>query len=104
NYNILKPKYKFKATFSKRLREHIVACGVCLNCKKPNTERAWCKKCDPGRLNGNREIDNILHEAQRKTRNYDDNLEWIPYDRFENIKLIGEGGFAKIYSATWLDV
>ena len=31
------------------------------------------------------------------------NLEWIPYDRLQNIKPIGEGGFAKIFSATWLD-
>ena len=34
---------------------------------------------------------------------YDKNLEWIPYDRFQDIKSIGEGGFASIYSATWLD-
>ena len=34
---------------------------------------------------------------------YDRNLEWIPYDRFQDIKSIGEGGFANIYSATWLD-
>ena len=27
----------------------------------------------------------------------------ISYDRFQDIKSIGEGGFANIYSATWLD-
>src|SRR5437660_230943 len=107
NNSILKTKYKFKAMFSKRLREHIQICGICSNCKKPNTERAWCNKCDPGRFlkerktSGNREIDNIIYETQRKTKHYGDNLEWIPYDRFENIEPIGEGAFAKIYSATW---
>ena len=30
-------------------------------------------------------------------------LEWAPFDRFEDIKQIGEGGFAKVYSATWID-
>ena len=30
-------------------------------------------------------------------------LEWVPFDRFEDIKQIGEGGFAKVYSATWID-
>ena len=29
-------------------------------------------------------------------------MEWIPY-RFQDIKQIGEGGFANIFSATWLD-
>ena len=30
-------------------------------------------------------------------------LEWVPFDRFTNIKQIGEGGFAKVYSAKWID-
>ena len=29
--------------------------------------------------------------------------EWVPFDRFEDIKQIGEGGFAKVYSAKWID-
>ena len=81
--------------------EHI---KVCPDCKKQNNGRMWYNKCDPDRFtSGNREIDKIIHEAQCKTRHYDDNLEWIPYDRFQDLKLIGEGGFAKIYSATWLN-
>ncbi|CAB5396418.1 unnamed protein product, partial [Rhizophagus irregularis] len=28
-------------------------------------------------------------------------LEWVPFDRFKDMKQIGEGGFAKVYSATW---
>ena len=27
----------------------------------------------------------------------------VPFDRFTNIKQIGEGGFAKVYSAIWMD-
>ena len=30
-------------------------------------------------------------------------LEWVPFDRFTDIKEVGEGGFAKVYSATWID-
>ena len=30
-------------------------------------------------------------------------LEWVSFDRFEDIKQIGEGGFAKVYSAKWND-
>ena len=29
-------------------------------------------------------------------------LEWVPFDRFTDIKEVGEGGFAKVYSATWI--
>src|SRR5215212_2835842 len=83
--------------------------GACPDCKKPNTGFAWCNKCDPGKFlkegktSGIPEIDNIIYESQLKTKNYVSNLEWIPYDRFQAIKSIGEGGFANIYSATWLD-
>src|SRR3954468_21502398 len=83
--------------------------GVCLDCKAPNTGYAWCNKCDPGKFlkegktSGNPEIDNLIHESQLITKHYYSNLEWIPYDRFQDIKSIGEGGFANIFSATWLD-
>src|SRR5437667_6459534 len=84
-------------------------CGECPDCKKPNMGAAWCKKCDPGKFlkegktSGIPEIDNLIHESQLKTTRYYNNLEWITYDRFQDIKSIGEGGFANIYSATWLD-
>src|SRR3954465_9398939 len=109
DYNILKRKYKFKAIFSKQLRVDIKKYGVCPDCKAPNTGWAWCNKCDPGKFlkegktSGNPEIYNLIHESQLKTENYFSNLEWIPYDRFQDIKSIGEGGFANIFSAIWLD-
>ena len=28
-------------------------------------------------------------------------FEWIPYNQFDNIKKIGEGGFATLYSTIW---
>jgi len=30
-------------------------------------------------------------------------LEWILYNKFDDIKYIAERGFAKVYSATWTD-
>ena len=56
-----------------------------------------------GKTSGNPEIDNLIYESQLKTIHYFDNLEWIPYDKFQDIKPIGEGGFANIFSAIWLD-
>src|SRR5947207_99418 len=35
--------------------------------------------------------------------NYNELLEWIPYNKFKNFKYIAKGDFAKVYSATWID-
>ncbi|RGB41437.1 kinase-like domain-containing protein [Rhizophagus diaphanus] len=107
--NFLKTKDKLKVILSRNLREYIINCGVCPDCKRLNTGYAWCNRCDPGRFikegktTGNVKMDNFILERQKQTLHCYDNLEWIPYNKFDNIKLIGEGGFSKIYSATWLE-
>ncbi|CAB4443324.1 unnamed protein product [Rhizophagus irregularis] len=77
----------------------------------------WCKKCVPhyiieGWTSRNNDIDEFIKDTIYNARLiYDNNikakyplfLEWVPFDRFENIKQIGKGGFAKVYSATWID-
>ena len=30
-------------------------------------------------------------------------MEFVPYNQFENIVFIAEGGFSKVYRATWID-
>src|ERR1044072_1063180 len=82
------------------------------NCYQPNTTgKVWCKECVPsciikekieGWTSGNSEIDNFIKDTTiYNTGGY--SLEWVPFDRFEDIKQIGEGGFAKVYSAKWID-
>ena len=71
--------------------------------------RKWCDKCVPGRFlregktSGNCEIDQIIYNAQKETKHYYSNFEWIPFDRLEIIQSIGKGGFAIIHSAIWID-
>ena len=72
--------------------------------------RPWCKECVPsciieGWTSGNYEIDHFIKDTiyNAKDYNYPVFLEWVPFDRFEDIKQIGEGGFAKVYSAKWID-
>jgi serine/threonine protein kinase len=49
-------------------------------------------------------IDNLIYEMQLRINNHDDIVvEWIPYNQFNNIKKIGKGGFATVYSAVWVD-
>ena len=41
---------------------------------------------------------------QLKIDKYSDIIfEWIPYNQFSDIKEIGRGGFATVYSAIWKD-
>ena len=89
------------------------------NCYKPYVPpyKVWCKECVPrciieGWTSENHDIDEFIKDTIYNAK-YDDKLdeddnyslflEWVPFDRFEDIKQIGEGGFAKVYSATWID-
>ncbi|UZO11832.1 uncharacterized protein OCT59_003388 [Rhizophagus irregularis] len=89
------------------------------NCYRPNDDKLWCKECVPrciieGWTSGNNGIDEFIkdtiYNAKYSDDYEDDNypyiplfLEWVPFDRFKDVKQIGEGGFAKVYSATWID-
>ena len=80
----------------------------CSYCNKPFTEELWCKECDPFRMiegwtSGNDDIDKFIKDTIYGARNGSRFLEWVPFDRFEDINQIGVGGFAKVYSATWID-
>src|SRR5215207_2435801 len=85
------------------------------NCFQP-PEKFWCKECVPsciieGWTSGNSEIDKFIKDTIYNANYYYDDindkyplfLEWIPFDRFEDVKQIGEGGFAKVYSTKWID-
>src|SRR5256886_17608757 len=66
----------------------------------------WCKPCQIDNLkgnfttSGNEKIDNFIQEMQLKIDKYNDIVfEWMPYNQFSDIKEIGKGGFATVYSA-----
>ncbi|RIB29749.1 kinase-like domain-containing protein [Gigaspora rosea] len=82
--------------------------GKCAHCNKNNTSKAWCLICDPditvrGWSSRNEKIDDCIKEFQFRTFEYVNVIEWIPFNRLSNIETIGKGGFATVYSATWLD-
>ena len=84
--------------------------GECPTCNRYNTDEAWCQSCDPkllteGWTSGNETLDELIKSTQLKATKYDSiyYLQWIPYNDLTNIEKIGEGGFATISKATWLN-
>uniref|UniRef100_U9TJD9 Protein kinase domain-containing protein n=1 Tax=Rhizophagus irregularis (strain DAOM 181602 / DAOM 197198 / MUCL 43194) TaxID=747089 RepID=U9TJD9_RHIID len=83
----------------------------CDKCNKKFTieHYKWCKPCQINDLeknwtSGNEKIDNLIQEKQLKISvSHDIIVEWIPYNRFNNIKELGKDEFATIYSAIWKD-
>src|SRR5947208_8665692 len=70
----------------------------------------WCKQCQIEFLKANfkscenQEIDGIIQVMQLRINDPDDIVfEWIPYDQFSDIKIIGKDGLDIVYSAIWKD-
>ncbi|RIB00027.1 hypothetical protein C2G38_2130562, partial [Gigaspora rosea] len=82
--------------------------GTCEHCKRYNTSLAWCQLCDPQKTtqetrSGDKSIDDCIKEFQFNATAYEKVIEWIPFDRLVDIKIIGKGGFGTVYSSIWLD-
>ncbi|GBB97412.1 hypothetical protein RclHR1_02990013 [Rhizophagus clarus] len=83
--------------------------GICGECKEPGTGERWCQPCNAKRFkdnfenwtSGNKIIDEFIQQSQLNAVYYKKCLEWIPFEKFQNITYIAEGGFGKIYSAEW---
>ncbi|RIB04927.1 hypothetical protein C2G38_641115 [Gigaspora rosea] len=84
-----------------------LANGICEHCKRYNTSPAWCYLCDPPNVvqetSGDKNIDDCIKEFQLKATAFENVIEWISFDRLEDIKTIGKGGFGTVYSSVWLD-
>uniref|UniRef100_U9TZ46 Protein kinase domain-containing protein n=1 Tax=Rhizophagus irregularis (strain DAOM 181602 / DAOM 197198 / MUCL 43194) TaxID=747089 RepID=U9TZ46_RHIID len=88
-----------------------IFCNKCTN-KYVNTEYKWCEACQKSYLkkkftnwtSDNKQIDRLIQVMQLKINDVKDIIfEWIPYNQFSDIKEIGKGGFARVYSAKWKD-
>ncbi|RHZ78376.1 hypothetical protein Glove_165g18 [Diversispora epigaea] len=84
---------------------------ICPECNQKDTSWNWCKPCNSKHFqndfnnwtSGNDKIDKLIQDAQLNADRNLEVIEWIPYDRFKDIKQIGRGGFGIIYYARWID-
>ena len=85
--------------------------GKCPECNQEKTYYNWCKTCNSKRFrndfnnwtSGNDKIDKFIQDAQLNANYRRGVIEWIPYDRFKDVKQIGRGGFGTIHYARWID-
>ena len=84
---------------------------TCEECNQPNTDLYWCSSCNAKRFqqnfknwtSDNDNIDKFIRHTQLSAKEWYEVIEWIPYDRFYDIKFIAKGGFGNVYRANWID-
>ena len=100
-----------KLILNEKLKQCYKWYGLCKKCKQPNTGGFWCQICSSKHFqqnfqnwtSGNHDIDEFIQKAQLKATYFPGILEWIEYDRFENVEYLAKGGFGTTYKATWKD-
>ena len=89
-----------KLILNEELKQRYKFHGLCKECKQPNTgDVTWCQQCNAKRFqqnfqnwtSGNHDIDGLIQNAQLKAKKYEQVLEWIGYDRFENVEYLAKG-------------
>ena len=105
--NLLIDKLILNEELKARYKEY----GLCKECKQPKTDYTWCQSCNAKRFqqnfqnwtSGNHDIDEFIQKTQLKARNKYEVIEWVEYDRFENVEYLAKGGFGTTYKAIWKD-
>ncbi|RHZ69986.1 hypothetical protein Glove_276g78 [Diversispora epigaea] len=83
---------------------------ICKECDQ-EYDGSWCKPCNSTRFRNdfdkwtseNEKIDKFIQDAQLNADRTSKVIEWMPYERFQDIKEIAKGGFSTIYYAKWID-
>lgn len=92
-----------------KLRDRYKLYGLCQGCSQPNIGENWCKTCNAKYFQTqfkswtsvNSEIDKFIQESQLQASSYSKVLWWMPYEKFTDIEYLAEGGFSKVYKATY---
>ncbi|GES84789.1 kinase-like domain-containing protein [Rhizophagus clarus] len=92
-----------------KLKRKRKKCSECNKIRIPSIENHQiCYTCFHAKKriiqSGNKVIDDFIRYTQTNYPNKNNGkMMFVPYDKFINIEFIGEGGFSKIYKATWID-
>jgi hypothetical protein len=87
-------------SFIKSIKRHIKPCDCYYECNANRFEqyfKDW--------TSGNSHIDKFIQSTQLSDHNHYwcQALEWIPYDRFYDIKYVMKSETGEVYKANWID-
>jgi len=100
---------------NEELRERYKNYRLCEECSQPNigafNNYPWCQSCNSKHFqqdfnkwtSSNKEIDEFIQKFQLNATRYEEVLEWIPYEKFKDIKYLAKGGFGTVHKAFWVD-
>src|SRR6266542_2603327 len=82
---------------------------VCENCQEKCLASLYCENCIRKYLRSkfsdwtseSKTIDSLIQKCQEESLIPYMIVEWIPYDKFKNIKFLANGGCSVIYTADW---
>ncbi|RHZ48730.1 hypothetical protein Glove_543g91 [Diversispora epigaea] len=85
--------------------------GICNECHQNNVGFNWCHPCNAKQFQNefgkwtseDREIDEFIQQIQLNANKRQEIIEWIPFDKLENVTYLAKGGFGTVYKANWLD-
>ncbi|PKC57359.1 hypothetical protein RhiirA1_472623 [Rhizophagus irregularis] len=96
-----------KLITDEKLKERYKGNGLCEEC---NYIKIWrfCNYCCfqqnfKNWTSGNNDVDEFIQKAQLKASNKYSPIEWIEYDKFENVEYLAKGGFGTTFKAVWKD-
>ena len=89
---MVKSKYKKKKCNECKKRRPLYGSHQCRNCYK--TKSIF-------KPSGNKVIDDFIRYTLINDNKLSGKMEFVPYDQFKDVEFIAEGGFSKIYKATW---
>ncbi|CAB4420285.1 unnamed protein product [Rhizophagus irregularis] len=100
-----------KLITDKELKECYKENGLCGICKQPKTDRYYCRSCNSPHFkqnfknwtSGNHDVDEFIQKAQLKAEDTYHTIEWIEYDKFEDVEYLAKGGFGTTFKAVWKD-
>ncbi|EXX64096.1 Cdc15p [Rhizophagus irregularis DAOM 197198w] len=100
-----------KLITDENLKECYKQYGLCKICKQPETYYFYCQPCNINKFqsnfknwtSGNHDVDEFIQKAQLNAKKYYQIIEWIEYDKFEDVEYLAKGGFGTTFKAVWKD-
>jgi hypothetical protein len=95
-----------KLILNEELKKWYKEYGLCKECNRIKISYSWCNYCRfqlnfKNWTSGNNDVDEFIRKAQLKANNNFQLIEWIEYDKFEDVEYLAKGGFGTTFKAVW---